>query len=359
MKSKLTKATAVALTMTMFAPVSAFASESSGTLDTSFDVYSPALTIQVPLKANIEVNPFADSNATDVKMFSVASESIDIWNASVDAEKDIGIPVNATVKATITSKASDVITEYNTFTENANSTSKKINLNLTTAQTAAAIDAKTGETLTFDANKKLNFAQFETKTPAVYTTPVDSVPITKYGSLLSVDIAAPTGDTSATPPATKFTSDATKVKAAVGSFAVTGVANANADWKKDDIAVNITYEVRASKARSITTPKIATAPEFTSGTSAADVSIEVPNIGEATVSAIGLHNDGAGLYGDYIWEDGAYSVDYSTAGKAVIKIPKTDGGLDFLTGEDYKDNKQDLVIALSDGRIVVSTLTVK
>lgn len=356
MKSKLTKATAVALAMTMCVPATAFAADNSGSFDTSFDIYSPALTIQVPLKADIQVNPFADSTATDVKKFDVASNSIDIWNASVDADKDIGIPVNATVRATITAQADDVITEYNTFTANATSSQKRINLNLSKAQTAATIKAKTGETLAFDADKKLNFAQFETNAAAVYTTPADSVAITKFGSLLSVDIAAPS--TTDTTTGATFTTDATKVTAAVGSFAVTGAANANADWKADDVAVEITYDVRASKARNVTTPKIATAPVFTSGTSAADLKITVPSIGEATVTDVAVHND-AGEYKDFIWEKDAYTVDYTTTpGSAVITIPKDDGGLAYLTADDYKGKAQDLEIALSDGRMVVSTLTV-
>lgn len=356
MKSKLAKASAAALAVTMCSPVSALAAETSGSFDTSFDIYSPALTIQVPVKADIQVNPFSDSTATDVKKFSVASNSIDIWNASVDADKDIGIPVNATVRATITAQADDVITEYNTFSEDATSSNKRINLNLSTAGTAATIKAKAGETLAFTTDKKLNFAQFETNAAADYSTPADSVAITKYGSLLSVDIGAPT--TTDTTAGATFTTNAANVSAKVGSFAVTGVANSNADWKADDVAVAITYDVRASKPRNITTPKIATAPVFTSGTSAADLKITVPSIGEATVTAIAAHND-AGEYKDYIWESDAYSVDYTTtAGSAVITIPKDDGGLAYLAGDAYKGKKQDFEIALSDGRMVVTTLTV-
>ena len=43
---------------------------------------------------------------------------------------------------------------------------------------------------------------------------------------------------------------------------------------------------------------------------------------------------------------------------ATITIPKDDGGLAYLAGDDLKGKAQDLEIALSDGRIVVSTLTV-
>lgn len=359
MKSKLTKAAAVAMAMTMCVPTSALAAGQQGSFDTSFDLYSPKLTIQVPLKADIRINPIADTTATDVKKFTVASNSIDIWNASVDVEADKAIPVNATVKATISRKADDVITAYNTFTANPTSPVKKINLNLSRAQTAAILDVgkdTSGTALVpaFDSEKRLDLTKYAVKTSAVYTTPGESVAITQWGSSLSVDIAGPS--TTDTTTGKTFSTTPASVKAAVGSFAVTGTANVSADWKADDIAVDITYDVRASQTRNIVTPEIATAPTFAS-TGTTDLSIAVPNIGEATVAAVAVHND-EGEYKDFIWAEDAYTVDYATAGTATIKIPKDDSGLAYLAGDDYKGNPQDLAILLSDGRMVVSTLTV-
>ncbi len=354
MKSKVAKIMVAALAVTACMPVSAFAAETSGSFDTSFDIYSPALTIKVPVNANIQVNPFSDSTATDVTKFSVASNSIDIWNASVDVDKNIGIPINVTVRAAITSKGEDVVTEYNTFTENATSTNKRVNLNLSTAGTAATLAVKSGDAAAFDTNKHLDMSKYVVSGDADYSSPTDEVAITKFGSLLSVDIGEPT--TSATGN-DSFSNDPTKVTPTVGSFAVTGIANAGADWKKDDVAVTITYDVRASKARSFTTPTIATAPTFTS-TGTADLKITVPNIGEAKVTDIAVHND-AGDYKDYVWAHDAFEVDYTTtAGSAIITIPKADSGLAYLAGDDFKGKAQDLAIALSDGRMVVSTLTV-
>lgn len=368
---RMTKVAAAALAMAMCVPCSAFAAgtptpapvQTSGSFTTSFDVYSPKLTIQVPVNLDIEVNPLVDSTATDVKKFTVASNSIDIWNASVDTEADAGIPINVTVKATIAEKKADVMTEYNTFTTDVTATTKRINLMLSQAQTAATLKLKTGETAAFEGtdNKVLKLSQWETDDAAVYTTPAQSVAITKYGSLLSVDIAKP----ATTESNNSYTADATKVTATVGSFAVTGVANVSADWKADDVKVDVTYDVKASAARNIATPAIATAPTFTSGASAADMTVVIPNVGEAKVVAIGCHNDGEGLYGDYVWDADAYTVTYApnattiTQTDATIKFPKTDAGLaTFLAGDDYKGKKQDFIVGLSDGRMVVSTLTV-
>lgn len=353
MKAKLKKATAAALALAMCMPVSAMAEEQ--TLETSFDLYSPTLTVSVPLKADIRVNPLADSTKTDVNKFTVASNSLDVINASVDVANDKAIPVNVTVKASISQKADNVISTYNTFSANATSPVKKINLNLSNAGTAATVGLATGKTAGFvsNDNKTLKLEDWEVKTAADYSSG-ESVAITQWGSSLSVDIAGPT--TSDSTAGATFSTDATKVTPKVGSFAVTGTANVGADWKADDIAVDITYDVRASAARSITTPVIATAPTFAS-TGTADLTISVPSIGEAKVTAVAVHNDDS-EYKDYFWTDDAYTVDYTTnAGTAAIKIPKADSGLAYLA-ESYKGEKQDLVIALSDGRMVVSTLTV-
>ncbi len=366
MKSQFTKIAAAALAMSMCVPTAAFATgttppaingETSGSFDTSFDVYSPALHISVPLKADVEVNPMADASNTGVKQFTVASNSIDIINASVDTEADAAIPVNVTVKATIASTAEGVVTEYNTFTADNTSTRKKINLNLTEAATAATLDIANAAADAADT-KLTDLSKITIDNAAVYAGATNKTAVTKYGSLLSVDIAGPTS----TETSGSFTTDVTKVTPGVGSFAVTGVANTNADWKADDVKVAITYNVKASQALSITTPAIATAPTFTSGASAADLTIVVPNVGEAEVFAVGCHNDN--FYKDYNWDPEAYTVTYApnatttTQTDATITFKKDDAGLAFLTADEYSGKAQDLVIGLTDGRMVTSTLTV-
>lgn len=357
MKSRFTKIAAAALAMTMCVPSAAFAASAtppaptSGNFTTSFDVYSPTLTVSVPVNLDVKVNPIADSTSTGVGKYTVASNSIDILNASVDVEADKAIPITATIKAGIASSGEGVMTEYNTLAANKTSTNKKIHLELAEAATAAVVDVKSGGTAAFDNDKKLDLTQYAEKTAAVYDGYTNKAMVTKYGSLLSMDIAGPsTADTTNT--GATFSTTASDVTPAVGSFAVVGEAYTNADWKADDVKVDITYNVKASQPLAITTPAVATAPTFTSGS---DVSITVPSIGESTVVAIAAHNDE--LYGDHIWEKDAFEVDYTTtAGSAVIKIPKEDAALALLAESD-KGNAQDLIIALSDGRMVVTTLT--
>lgn len=364
MKSRFTRIAAAAMALTMCMPTAAFAAN-EGSFQTSFDVYSPVLTISVPTKLDVQVNPIVNTSATDVKKFTVASNSIDIMNASVDVEKDVAIPVVATIKASISSSAEDVITEYNTFTADATSAAKRIYLELSEAGTAATLGAAkddSGAALTpaFDTDKKLDLSKYAVANAAQYGSVTNKAAITQYGSLLSMSIAGPT--TSETTQGETFSKDASKVTAAVGSFAVTGVANTNADWKKTDVAVAVTYNVKASSPLTITTPAVGTAPAFNAA-SAADVAIVVPNVGEATVTAMALHNNHEGLYGDLVLAEDEYTVAYApnattnTQTDATITIPKDNGTLAALTGADYSGKKQDLVIALSDGRMVVTTLT--
>lgn len=359
MRSKtMKKAAALALATTLCVPAfstQAFAETNAGTFNTSFGVYSPKLTIQVQPDASIQVNPLADSSATGVGKFEVASNSIDIWNASVDVDKDAAIPVNVTVQAQITQKGKDVITEYNTFTADKTSTVKKINLNLSEAQTAAILDVKTGGTPAFDSESKLDLSQYVTKTEAVYTTPAQSVPITSYGSKISMDIAGPT--TTNSTAGKKYSTAAADVKATVGSFAVTGTANIGASWKEDDIKVTMVYAVKASQPLTITPLTAKAAPTFNSA-SKADVVIEIENVGESTVLGAVLHDEA--LTPDDIIFEGA-KIEYTTAsGKtnAKITINKDDATLDALGKLVATKAKHDIAVVLSDGRVVVTTLTV-
>lgn len=357
MKRNMKKVLATALAMTMCVPVTASAADvNGGAFTTSFDIYSPTLTVEVPVNLDIEVNPFANTSATDTKKFEVASKSMDIINGSVDLENDQGIPVVATIKAKITSKSEGVITEYNTFTTDKTSAKKRIQLNLSKAGTAAVIDVKpaagsdpAGAPAYND--DKLDLSQYAVKTKADYTTPA-STAITGFGSLLSVDIGAPT---------TKDTTNnsfkqATDVVPVAGSFAVTGVANTGADWKKDDIGVEVTYSIKASDALNITTPTLADVTHSSAGTT--DLEITLTGIGEAEVIAMAAHNDNG--YGDAIWEGTQFKFepDATTAGNAKVTVAKDDSILAALAGDDYKGKKQDFVVVLSDGRYIVSTLTV-
>lgn len=360
MKSKLKKGAAVALAVAMCMPVSALAADATateGTFNSSFDVYSPTLTVSVPLKADIRINPFASSSATDTEQFTVASNSIDVMNASVDVDNDKAIPVNVSVSAKISSKKDDVVTEYNAITAKVGSAEKRINLNLAQAGTPGTAAAKSGETLAFTTEKKLNLAQFEISAAANYKTPAKKTAVTQWGSALSVDIAGPS--TTDTTTGATFSTTASKVTPAVGSFAVIGEANYDADWKADDLAVTMTYKIKASNPRNINTPTVAPVTVAAN----ADMTVTVPNVGDATVAAIAVHNDKS-EFKDYFWSADDYTVTYAanstttTQTDATIKIAKENAGLQFLATDDYKGKTQDFVIALSDGRYVVTTLKV-
>lgn len=358
MKRNMKKVVATALAMTMCVPVAASAADvNGGAFTTSFDIYSPTLTVEVPVNLDIEVNPFADTTATDTKKFEVASKSMDIINGSVDKENDLGIPVVATIKAKITSKSEGVITEYNTFTSDKTSAKKRIQLNLSKAGTAATIDVKAAEgsnpagAPAYSTDGKLDLSQYAVKAKANYTGSTDTA-ITGFGSLLSIDIGVPT---------TKDTTNNSYANAAdvvptAGSFAVTGVANTGADWKKDDIGVEVTYSIKASSALNIATPTLTGVTYSSTGT--ADLEINLTGIGEAEVIAMAAHNDNG--YGDAIWESTQFKFepDTTTAGNAKVTISKDDSILAALAGDDYNGKAQDFVVVLSDGRYIVSTLTV-
>lgn len=367
MKFNSKRAAALAMAASMCLSVPAFAAQNSdktaGDFTTSFDIYSPTLTVSVPLNLDVEVNPFADSSVTTLQYYTVASQSMDIWNASTDTTKDIGIPVNVEVQASIASTAEGVVTEYGDFTADSKSTKKKIHLDLVspTAPTATVASGKTPAWKDAAAtDKKLDLQTDNyTLTAMDYKAATNKTAITKFGSLLSVDIAKPT--TSDTTTDKTFSTDASKITPAVGSFAVVGTANSHADWKETDVKVNVSYKITASNALNIKTPGVDGGAVTVAANT--DATILIKDVGEATVEAIAVHNDKEGGYGDYIWDADRYEVTYAEDGtttgqmNATIKISKDgEGGLAYLAS-DYKGKAQDLCIKLSDGRMVVGTLT--
>lgn len=357
---KFKKFAAIAMAAALCVPT--FATQVSagdgGSFDTSFDLYSPTLNINVPLKADIRVNPMSDATKDDINKFEVASNSIDIFNATVDEVADEGIPVNVKVNAVISAQGEDVVTTWNTFTADKTSATKKIFLQLSEASTAAVLGAAkdtSGAALTpafKDGTKSIDLSKYAVATAAKYDAVANKAVITPYGATLSVDIAKPGLDTGKT----SYIANAADVKATVGSFAVTGVANVSADWKADDIQVDIIYDARASQALAITTPTVGTAPTYKKS-AAADVTITVPSVGEATVEAVAVHNDLLLERQDFAFEN--VTVDYTTTpGTAAITVSKDDEVLKALGELDTAKQVYDVVVALSDGRMVVTTLTV-
>lgn len=350
MKHNSKRMAAFALAAAMCMPMSAMAAPQEGSFDTSFDIYSPALHIDVPLSLNIEVNPFKATGG-GVDSFEVASGDINIINASVDETKDIGIPVNATVTATLTN-AEGVQTEFTTFTADPKSTKKKIYLELTEVATPSTASVKNGGAAAFEGTTKLlDLSQYEVA-KGDYTSAANMAPITSYGSLLSVDIAKPalaSGKSS-------YIADPADVIPTVGTFAVTGVANTHADWKADDVKVAVTYKITASDALAIKTPVVANK----TGVTNADITFDIPqtDMGESTVAGIAFH-DPEGRYADYLCTEDEYTaVKDDTAAKTTVTLKKDGAGLAFVTGDDSgcKGSRQDLVVALSDGRRIVVSL---
>lgn len=362
----LKKLTAATLALTMCFPATAFAGSAtavpmSGDFATTFDLASPVLTVQVPTALDMRVNPLNDTSATTVKKFTFASNSIDIINASVD-NKAKGIPVNVKIEATIESKGEGVVTEYNSFTASTTSKEKRVYMYLRQAKTPTELTVGSGAGYT--SSGQLDLSKYTLKTTSTdladYSDPSSPAKpnvatITKWGAVLSMDILAPTLGSG-----TDWTAGADVVPK-VGSFAVVGVANTGASWLPTDVKVKVSYDIKACNPLSLTTPVVA-AKTWTYNS--ADLTFVVENVAHNTVAALGLHNDKQGAYGDYLLElDKDFTVTYaanattSTQTDATITIKKDNDVMNFLANS-YTGKAQDLVIALSDGRMVVTSLTV-
>lgn len=361
---KKTAAMALALAMCFPGVVSAssapaFNNKETATFTSSFGVYSPTLTISVPLKLDVRVNPVAPGTGTGVDtLFSIASNSVDIINASVNETLKEDIPVNVTVTATIKAKAAGVVTSYRSFTKSTESAVKKVFLQLQEAGTAAQLTGTSPDFVNGTTHLDLN--DWSVTTAAQYTTDdTNKVPITKYGALLSMDMGGVKIKSGSTE--TDVTADAGEVEPSVKSFAVTGVANTSAEWKSTDLTLEIKYVVKASEARGITPPTVPAVVRQASATT--DQTVVVTGVGSATVTGLAIHNDADSKIGDVPFGAAEFkSVTDSTggsgAGTATITISKDAAIFKNLSTDAYKGVEEELVIGLSDGRVVVTTLKV-
>lgn len=267
MKSKrVTKLLACVLSSTMImAPVSVFASSTdrttvtqegdyAGSFETGFDVNKQTLNVTVPTKADIRINPTFKTGNTSVNGYRVASKDLMIENKTLDTDHN-AIPVLLTAKAKIANKKDDVKVYYDAskYTPSSSSQAKEILMQL--------VSANGGDISNNNAQyvKNSNFADT-----------ADSKTVTTLGSLLQVQV-----------PAATSVNNAGQQNAAVqvggyAAIAVIGDANENAKWEKDDVTLELTYNLKATSATStVATPNVTiSSGNLTSGNA---VSINIPD----------------------------------------------------------------------------------
>lgn len=338
MKKCLTRLTGAALAVMMAVPTMPVlaASANSGTITATFGVYAPSLTVTVPVSTAIKINPAADSNATTkVEGYTVASDNIVILNATVD-EKGNPLKVLFTVNAKYTGVAEDVVAHYGTFSKNDLSKSKELQLKMVPSSSVTLGTAGSGTSIDL--------------TQATVTLNTSSAQVvTSLGSQLNLQVGAPTLGSNE-----EFTAFGT------AAFALIGDANTNADWENDDVAVELTYNMKASSvdvAKFVISGAVATAPTTTEIT-VSDAS--TVNLNGATIKSVMVANPD-GEYPEYVFPESNYTVEYTAAttpddAKYKITLNADDPGVAFIK-DAYSGKAQDLVILMSDGRVIITTIT--
>lgn len=340
MKSKrVTKLLACVLAASMCAVPVAAASETmtitddkAHDMDVDFGVNSPIIDVTVPTKANVKVNPMYDKNGTagDLKEFAVASKELVISNNTSSNDDGSGVALLCTVRGTITNVGEGVGVSYNTFTPKPASEKKLIHLDITSSNTLPAVSE----------NNKFKIG----------TAPCVQVPMTNVGARLQLPIAASSNVAGTNKPG-------------YGAFAITGVANVAADWADTDVNVSLSYRVRAIQESPMNNPSIANAPATTSGNIATAATViatktdlAAASLGDGvTVTGLIIHNP-ENEFDDYALTAEDLEINTDATG-CEVKIKAGDPGLTFL-GSSYKGKGQDLLLGLSDGRIIATTITV-
>lgn len=344
MKSKrVTKLLACVLSMAMCAsPVWASSGDyenkdnlkggASGDITTEMGPYAPVVSVNVPTKARVEVNPLFQKTDTSVNGWGIASKSLVITNKSYDADKSMGIPLVVTADAQITAKKDGVKTYYEKgsrsgFTPSANSSAKAVCMslsvgNLNTATTSTNANYKTAGKMT-DV-------------------------ITTVGSQVQLQVAAP--------------SDATAANRTYGAFAVVGDANVNANWQDGDITLALSYDIKAANSGIKQKPTLAnsnmTVTALTSGNAISINGLSVNGLDGAFVEKILIHdvkengNDwelDANDESQVKWDLNAAGTQYK------LTIPAS-GDVDWYKEELIHGKPYDMIIKLDDGRYITTPL---
>lgn len=310
------------------------------TIDVGFGVNSAVIKAKVPTSFDLKVNPLYKKGDTSKKVetYTVASKEFVISNntSANIAGVDQGVALLCTAKGTLTKK-DEVMVSYNKFTPQTGDSRKMIHLELTSANagpTAAVAESQ---------NKYDN------------TIPRNTVPVTAYGSRLQVAVPAPT-----------LTGGVVTGKYA--AFAITGDANTTADWASDDVKVSLSYRLRAVQDTPLNNPAVAVktatsannAKDAAGNVIALDSELTKAALGtEAKVVGVMIHSPSNAFEGgnDYPMPASELKIDETATGYKVT-IPAENPGIDYLAAPKFNGKTQDLLIGLSDGRVIVSKLTV-
>lgn len=292
------------------------------------------MQVSVPTSAALRVNPMAtvSSGATAVSGAQIASRDLRIINrtyartpGSVSANQ--GVAVIVTARAQVLGKGDGVKVVYNKANAGSNVFSQDSDAKNVMMELQEGLLPNISGNGTYGRGAKAK--------------------VTELGSRIKFDVAAPTsvsaGDNVTVP-------DANVGKAAM---AILGEATINAAWQTDDLNVGLVYNIKASNSTVTDTQPIL------AGVTGNTITIPAATLNEATVEAVAIQDPKKDTYGFFPLEFDETTYTTNASGDATLTIDS--GVIDYLKTDDSlkgASNPQDLIIALSDGRVIVTTLTV-
>lgn len=303
-------------------------------MNLDFGKESINVQVSVPTSAALRVNPMAtvSSGATAVSGAQIASRDLRIINrtyartpGSVSANQ--GVAVIVTARAQVLGKGDGVKVVYNKANAGSNVFSQDSDAKNVMMELQEGLLPNISGNGTYGRGAKAK--------------------VTELGSRIKFDVAAPTsvsaGDNVTVP-------DANVGKAAM---AILGEATINAAWQTDDLNVGLVYNIKASNSTVTDTQPIL------AGVTGNTITIPAATLNEATVEAVAIQDPKKDTYGFFPLEFDETTYTTNASGDATLTIDS--GVIDYLKTDDSlkgASNPQDLIIALSDGRVIVTTLTV-
>lgn len=309
-----------------------------GKIDTEVGVYAPPISVNVPIKTKIEVNPMISQNSPSVNGYGIASKSLVITNKSYDTDNSEGIPIIVTAEAEIQKKEDSVKVYYDKtrsgYTASANSKAKEAYMSLSEGN--MTVPGTSGNVVYKTAGKKSDV-------------------ITTAGSQIQFSVSAPNAASAKT----------------YAAFAVVGDANVNAPWENNDMTIGLTYAIKAGSTG--IKGKIANVAAISSIVNGANVTISATSTNGISINNFPENGvDGAEVEAIVVHPTKASEADWVVDATDLQKVnykQNSDGtwNITIPGGEDLayysenftqKNRDLDLLIRLNDGRVLMDNLSI-
>lgn len=319
--------------------VEAEGSAYSGTVNIEFSTPDVMVRATVPTQSKVAVNPFATGAANTVSGASIASKDLKIVNKTYtqtdpdDNTTRRGVSLNVTATAMVKEIASGVNVYYD----------ESLPTDATDARFLETVEEK-------NAIMQLQEGAFATArdiSSNVTYGSGDKATVTELGSRIALQVDAPAAVSS------DSTATVSDDEIGCGAMAIIGKATVAADWQNTDMGIDFAYTLRASSVDPASSTSLGNMT-VTGSSTKVEMAITAATLNKATIAGIAMQNGKDNSYGFQALPEDGYTMTTATNGD--VKITLAQPIMDIV--KTVKGAKQNVLVKLSDGRVLIDDFTI-